>query len=356
MTIKLLLVPVAGLITTLFACQQGGESWSTRDEIKLSSSRKEPAGPPRGAPTQLSAHPSQLVDGAVDLLLTAAQADHPQLRHHALEALQPLPQTVAPLARQGLVDPNRAVRFAAVMTIGQLKLSEHAHLLEPLLQDESPSVQAAAIYALRRCGRKVNLNPLAAMIKSPDAEVRGNAAMVLGEIGDPSAAKLIQQAIGQRSARVPAARGKIVELQMAAALVKLGDDENLKVIRAALFAPEEQSEIAALACLLCGELGDASAIADLHNLTDPTEGFQRQPEVRMAATQAMAMLDPRRAPLEVPSMYAVDEAPERRSQAATTLGVIGDPAALATLQAMMSDPDPLVQVAAAGAILKIAAK
>ena len=45
--------------------------------------------------------------------------------------------------------------------------------------------------------------------------------------------------------------------------------------------------------------------------------------------------------------------PELRAQAALTLGGFRDPARLPMLAILLSDEDPMVQVAAAGAILQI---
>ena len=42
-----------------------------------------------------------------------------------------------------------------------------------------------------------------------------------------------------------------------------------------------------------------------------------------------------------------------RAQAASTLGELGDPIAYAALAKLLQDPNPLVQVAAAGAILRL---
>ena len=45
-------------------------------------------------------------------------------------------------------------------------------------------MKAAAFYAMRRCNKKVDISPLAAMVLSNDPEIRSNAVLVLGEMGD----------------------------------------------------------------------------------------------------------------------------------------------------------------------------
>jgi HEAT repeat protein len=343
-------VAVAGVLALAAGCgmSPSGEPWST----KAASSTTNPdalAAPAVAA----SADGTRLRVASLELLDRAATSPNALLRANALEAMQPVPQYLEPHVRRGLVDENHGVRFIAAMLIGDLELTHLAHLLEPLLRDESESVRAAAIYGLRRCGRPTDLTPLAVLILSDDPEVRGNAAMVLGRLGNPTAAPVIRQAVGRGMALVSEARVKMVDLQLAEALVMLGEDREIEVIRAALFAPPEQGELTALACMMCGRLMDERAVPNLVRLARQT-GPSRQPaEVRMAATWALAHIDPAQAPMGVPLEYVADPLAQLRAQAALTLGEIGDPAALPQLATLLDDASPLVQVAAAGGILRI---
>jgi HEAT repeat protein len=155
---------------------------------------------------------------------------------------------------------------------------------------------------------------------------------------------------------------KIVELQMAEALVKLGQRQQLEPIHAALYSPNEESELAALACQMCGRLRDSSIAPDLSNIMRDSSQRARPAEVRLAAAMALAQIDPARArgsagvggptAADITLMYIESEDYRLRAQAALTLGVIGDVQTLPQLTRLMSDANPLVQVAAAGAILK----
>ena len=137
------------------------------------------------------------------------------------------------------------------------------------------------------------------------------------------------------------------------ALVMLGEQQEIEVIRAALFAPPEQGELTALACMMCGRLRDHRAVPNLARLALQT-GPTRQPaEVRMAATWALAHMETALAAKEGPLEYVADPLLQLRSQAALTLGEIGDPGTLADLAVLLDDPSPVVQVAAAGGILRI---
>ena len=57
-------------------------------------------------------------------------------------------------------------------------------------------------------------------------------------------------------------------------------------------------------------------------------------------------------PTQIVLDYMSNDRPDLRAQAAVAMGWIRDPIALPSLSAMMGDANPLVQVAAAGAILR----
>lgn len=343
------------VMLTLLGCQQEEvvERWNTKEDSLNDRPTKLSETKPLAMPAMLGSDPAEVRDAAFELLAQAAMSSDALLRLQAIEALQPAADRIGPVVRRGLVDDNRAVRFSAAMTIGQLRMMELAHLVEPLLLDESESVQAAAIFGMRKCDLKVDINPLARMILSEDPEVRANAALVLGLLGDPSAVKLIQHAIGRGLNRVPAARVRIVELQMAQALVRLGDEEGIQAVRAALYATAEEGELTALACLICGELRDGGAITYLEQLATRTGRYQRQAEVRMAATLGLARIGAEDIPAQVPLDFVHSKEFQLRQQAAITLGWIAKPESLEALRSLLSDPNPLVQVAAAGGIVRL---
>ena len=350
LTVMVLLSAGCGMVTT-------GEPWSTKNLSTpvgaTDAARLHVEVAPEGRnPAALDPH-EHLRDTALQILRQAADAEYALLRANSIEAMQYAPEHLDPLVRRGLVDDNRGVRFVAAMTIGQYRMDSLAHLLEPLLRDESESVQAAAIYGLRRCEKTVDLTPLSSMIVSDDPEVRANAAVVLGDLGNPTAVPVIRQAVGRGMDRVNAAKVKMVDLQLAEALVKLGEDRHIEAIRAALFAPAEQAELTAIACMMCGRLRDERTVPNLIRLARLTGQFQQPAEVRMAATWALAHIDPASSTTDVPMEYVASRQYQLRMQAALTLGEIGLPAALGALATLLADDNPLVQVAAASAVLQV---
>jgi len=302
-----------------------------------------------------------LRSSAIDLLRQAATSTNPQIQANAIEALLDAPEVLPEVVPPALLAENRGVRFVAAMSIGLAEMRDYAHLLEPLTTDPSPSVRAAALGSMRRCGLDVDLSPLSDMVLGTDPETRGNVAMILGQLGDRSAIPLLRSAASIGSSRTPAIRERVVALQIAEALVLLGDERQLQAIRAALFSPEEQYELSAFAAVMCGRLGDAKAVPNLQGLAGGGGPRELPVEVRMAAAGAIARIDPRQAPIDVPLASVQDERFDHRVQAASTLGNFGGapPAireqAISATAVLLGDPNPLVQVAAAGSLLELTA-
>ena len=291
---------------------------------------------------------------ALSILLQAARSPDPSQRANSLEALSGERAALKDVLRESLGDPNRGVRFAACMCAGRAKLESMGNLIEPLALDESGSVRAAALFALSRMGRRVDLTPLAALAMSDDPEVRGNAVLVLGELGDPSAIPLVEAVAGRPLKSGDVSRARIVDLQCAEALAKLGQRQALDPIRAALFAPSEQAELIALACQIVGEIRDEGSRGALMRLWNAEGGSLRPPEIRLAAATALARLgEPDMRPVLVMTRM-VQSAPDPfiRAQAATALGWIPTPEAQALLAPMLRDRNPYVQISAAGAWLR----
>jgi HEAT repeat protein len=355
---------VAGGLT-LASCQRSHPqpgAWSSKGDLppaaRAGSSQRHGAALAAAGmaplPVRIAEGAAGLRHAAIELLLEAVDAPEPLLRANAIEALHYAPDHLPTAALRGLGDPNRGVRFIAAMSLGKFRLSDSAHLLQPLLRDESDSVRAAAIYAVRRAGGSADLNPLAAMVASTDPEVKANAAMVLGELGNASAVHLLRSGVGRGTARVSPARARIVDLQFAEAMVRLGDERQIDVIRAALFAPvAEQGEIVALACLMCGRLRDERAAPTLLDFATRS-GDRRMPaEIRMAAVRALAEIDPPAAPMGVALEYVGSDRAELRAQAAMTLAAAPTQESLAALRGLLYDAHPMVQISAAAGILQI---
>ncbi|MDP7028746.1 MAG: HEAT repeat domain-containing protein [Phycisphaerales bacterium] len=292
------------------------------------------------------------VGAAVSVLTTESRSSMPLVRANAIEMLEPAVEPLRAAVQRGLVDPNPGVRFTAAMALGRQRLCGIADLARPLLDDPSASVRAAAIFALARCGDRVDQSPLADMVLSSNREARANAAMVLGALGNPSAKDLLREAMRRP---LPVENPEVVrasELGLSEALVQLGDRRQLETIRAAFFAPASQAELTALASQMAGRLGDRTLVPALAALAMAEGPRQAGPELRLIAAEALGRMDREMVLPGLAIAYAGDDLPQVRMQAAAVLAWDNSPKGQRTLERLLQDPQARVRVAAAGALLR----
>lgn len=312
--------------------------------------------PGEAARTVTSVERSALREQAIELLIRDAQSDQPQLRANAIEGLLQAPARAEPLIALGLKDENLGVRSVAAMAAGRAQMRSLAAAVRPLLSDESPFVRASAVYALTRLGDAPNPQPLAdLLLTDPSPRVRAHAAFILGELKNRSATGMLRQAVLDKLSRSSPAEVRLLQLQIAEALVKLGDEQQVQTIRAALFPSRpEELEAAALAIQIIGEIKDRGAIDQLIYLASyKDEAGQPMPaEIRLAIASALAKMDVREGAF-LAREYQASPIPAVRAQAASVYGETGQDANLIPLAEMMNDPEGIVRVAAAAATVKI---
>ena len=341
----LILLPLA--LATVTACQTP-PSQATSDGP---SSADQTTVAPTGDETA-STH-----DRAIEQIITSSRSDDPFLRANAIESAHDLPERVVQFVHLGMRDESPVVRFVAVATVGKLKLADLMGSVEKLHDDVSPSVRAAVLFALRCCGRPVDLSPLADMFVQPDPTLRGNVALLLGELGEPSAIdmlKILSKAPLDRTLIVE--QEEIVRIQIAEAMVLLGDDLALEVLRASAYSPYDEVRIIAVRAL--GSVVDRKFERGLINLLD-----QNPIELKLAAAESLALItqphDPNRARVEKEVLLramtgARWDAPAVRAQAALVLSTLNSPAAAAWRARLLDDSHEQVRLAAAAAIIRAA--
>lgn len=300
---------------------------------------------------------SLLRERALDLLMASTEDSYDLARATSLEALQLAPGRLGESVAKATKDRNAGVRSAAAMMIGRAKLKARVEDVRPLLADEDPRVRASAIYALDACGVEVDQTPLAGMVLGdPSARARSHAAFILGELGNPSAQGLLREGARTSVPRTSPAEVRLMQLQIAEALVKLGDESQMEVIRAALYpARPEDLEATALAVQIIGQLKDRGSIDSLIYLTatKDRQGNRMPAEIRLGAAGALARMGMTQGTFLADEFAGHPQAP-LRVQAAYVYGEIGRAENLAKLELMLKDSDPSVRVSAAAAILKIA--
>lgn len=316
-----------------------------------------PDAPVRVKPS--AAELSSARERVIDMLMGMTKDENASIRANALEGLSASPARIEGVIRERLLDQNEGVRSVAAMVAGRLKLKGTIDALRSVANDYSPYARASAIYALRRCGVDEDPSPIAEMVlENPDPRVRSHAAFILGELGDTSALGLLRQASAESMPRANPSLVKLMKLQIAEAMIKLGDEGQLSVIRAALYpARAEELEATALAVQILGEVDDRGAVEQLIQLTKSREETERAmpAEVRLGAAAALAKLGQTRGAF-IADEYRADSAAVLRAQAAAVYGETGRSEHLGVLETMLEDGSPLVRVSAASAVLRVSSR
>ena len=302
----------------------------------------------------LSGHPAdgeQLRNRMRQVLLQAASGKEAALRCNALESLAQLKTDVKvqkPILK-ALQDKLPAVRFAAVVALGDMKDRSARRPLEQLLRDPEKSVKMAAGYALEKLGDTRFKKWYDTVLFGKDSHLKSQACLLLGKLGQTtlrsdSRAKLWQVL------RQPK-QDAVVKLQAAEALARLGDANVLTKLLA--FAGSGYADDRMMAISGLEHLGGENAFAMLVTLADDA-----QLEVRLSAIRA---LGPRAAQKDLAlvrrSLRHTDPQGDPivtarvRSLAALALGKTGRQSDAKLLYQAMSDSSPYVQVAAARATI-----
>jgi HEAT repeat protein len=318
-----------------------------------------PVGMPSGERAAAFSDPvavSQLRERAVDEVAKLAAAPLPELRANALEAMLLTPSRLEALIPAALADENAGVRSTALMMIGKARMARLSAAARPLLNDPSPFARAAAIYALARTDQDIDRSPMATMLLGdPSPRVRAHVAYLTGEMGDTSALGLLSDASRATIPRASGAEMRMMEVQIAEAMVKLGDRDQIETIRAALYPTRpEDLEITALAVQVIGDLEDTSSSSELIYLTatKDRQGNRMPAEIRLGAAASMAKLGNTRGSF-IADEFLADPIPALRAQAAHVYGETRRRENLAKLERLLSDEEGRVRIAAAAAILKV---
>jgi HEAT repeat protein len=255
------------------------------------------------------------------MLLEAALRDlehrDPRVRAQAADALGRCEdgerRTAEPALLRACEDSHASVRYAALLSLGELAAAAAVGTLAAHLADVEPLCREAAAIALGQLGAAggdAAWTALAAALTAAEPEVRFQAIASLAEIDAARAAPLVLPLCTDADAKVRA--------QAAAALGDAGDD------------------------------GDGRHRAALAQLLDDVR------EVRHEAALALARLGDRRA---LPALTAALDDRDRAYDAAAALAALGigdDRAARAALGALVGRffGDPLLKVRAAEALAR----
>jgi HEAT repeat protein len=329
-----------------------------RDPTESSAATGDPQLTPTVPSSALSA--SDLTARAIDLISASIRSPQPDVRANAVEAAGLLPRRLESVITAGLSDSNEGVQSVAAMTIGKQRLVSLAPRARTLINSPSLYVEAAAVLAMARNNEPVDdarMSRLAEVLfTSQSPRVRAHVAFCLGEIGNDSALPMLKDAAVIKMPTADRGEYNAMMLQFAEAMFKLGDSNQIEVIRAALQPGRpDDLENTALAVQILGELGDKRQIDQMVWLSayrDPATKQLLPAEVRMAAASALAKLGLDRGAF-VADEFVKDEDPALRAQAAAVFGDIGREGNLRTLAGLLDDPVDQVRISAAAAVIKI---
>jgi HEAT repeat protein len=276
---------------------------------------------------------------AKDQIMNGMRSSDPILRANSIEAAQ----DVLGSAEAGdaivaaLSDADPLVRFAASMACGQLKLQAAYPRLVELASDRDMNVQVGALFALHRLGDTSRSHDFEKLARYPDAQVRGNTAMALGLLHEPTAVNVLRA--------MQSDQNMAVRLQVAEAMWRLGDDEGLQTLVAGTVSGYGDDQ-AICVMALAGPRDQRAAGNIRGKLTSD------YPEVSLVAARAMGMLGSDEG-YGVAINGAKNVDPRLKTLAALAFGQIGRSDAQEYLAPMLKDESAPVRLAAATALLQL---
>lgn len=302
---------------------------------------------------------SELQRRAMNLLTDATRSEFEDVAMNAIEALTRVaPERGVPHFRRAAREAGVPVRFAALVALGEVRDCDSRGLFNAAVRDPHPQVRLAGAFAALRCGgSEAVYGPIvAAALNNPTSEgLRGNAAFLLGRLGQPRAVPRLQ-IVERRD------RSSKVAIQAIAAMAELGDPHALQRLIAytqgdkiarllALQALADLEEIKARDALLAQLWSDSGddpivfrliAARGLGRIRIP-DGYDFAIE-QLHDAELLDIEDERK---------RFDEMLSIRQNSALALGAIGDERALGALSDLAETGFPPEQVAAAQAILEI---
>lgn len=174
------------------------------------------------------------------------------------------------VALAGLRDPLPIVRATSASAILSLPASESAANLMPLLNDKDEFVRREVAYALGVTRSRAAVSLLIERLQTDKIdEVRGAAAVALGEIGDDGAvvalASVLSGAIPVKGKKTKKEQNPFVLRSAARSLGQIANRAGVPALIAALQGEQSESDVKRESAIALGLIGDASALPALSN-------------------------------------------------------------------------------------------
>jgi HEAT repeat protein len=309
--------------------------------------------PPAGTGGRVQS--SILRERAINVVEESFRSEIAEVRANAVQGASFVPQRLKAIIDAGLTDASPGVRGVAALAIGRAGLKGYETSLRTLRNDPEPLVQVSALFALLKTGAEVDRSPLAwYLLDHPNPWVKRQAADSLGQLNDRSALPLLRDAARAKYPSLAPEQVKILQLLIAEAMIRLGDDTPRQALRAALYPSRpEELEAAALAVTIIGEVQDREATSQLVYLSQYRDrtGQQYPAEVRLAVAFSLARLGLPQGAF-IADEYVTSLSAAVRAQCALVYAVTKGPDNLEKLDRLLSDPDPIVRSTAAVGVLR----
>ncbi|HEX8521296.1 MAG TPA: HEAT repeat domain-containing protein [Tepidisphaeraceae bacterium] len=297
-----------------------------------------PKAPPLPPPARNVPLDQSLRSRARQEILSAFASRDAIVRAHAVEAMQDtLGGEFAPQITAALGDRDPVVRFAGSIAAGRLGLADATPTLLNLASDPDASVRIGAKFALHKLGDTRFSHDFEQTYKDPVKRTRGDTALVLGLLAEPSANKIL----------IPMLRDRdyTVRIQAAEALWRLRDERGLEPLISATISryPDDQM----IALLALAQPKDHRAEQNFRGAL--TSDYD---EVALVAARCLGMLGSDEG-YTVAQKGARSADARQRFLAALAFGAIARPDAQDALEKLLKDPTADVRLAAATAILQL---
>jgi len=235
---------------------------------------------------------------------------------------------VGPVAAAPGVGRSRARRAGiAVFAAGLMALAACV---------DDPEERRGSIYKWKADPTPENVEKIRDLLDDADRDVRATAMNVMVSLHVDDAPQLALDGLGDEDSFVRATAAKL--------LGDLANPATAEVLVERL-REDPESTVRRRAAEALTKLGGELALTGLAEGTgDPLD------EVRLASVKGLRTLDPRYAKAALARVLREDSKWEVRVQAATALGLSGDPTVLPDLEEALDDPNEFVRSAAANAI------
>lgn len=155
---------------------------------------------------------------AVEIVRTGLLDKNGIIRTNSIEVVSEAGlEELMPVVAKLITDDLTAVRFAAAVSIGDMRYSAAENSLMLLLHNENENLRIAGAYGLVKLGKRRYADIVRKSLKSKNQQVRANAVWLLGKMGYKKDVKLLYDILGDANS------GFSTKAQAEEAIARIGD-------------------------------------------------------------------------------------------------------------------------------------